>query len=76
MNKKDSLPEDKPKPVHETTQTDEKNAEHKADIATPLPVVNSSDTKAEEPKPDETEEETDRKQDEAISSLAEQTEWR
>lgn len=38
-------------------------------------IVNPPDTKAEGPKPDESYDETDRKQDEAIDSLAEQTKW-
>jgi hypothetical protein len=75
MTAKDSSTQVEPEPVQETTQADEHDTEHKADEPASLPVVQSLDAEADEPKPDETEEETNRKQDEAISSLAEQTDW-
>jgi hypothetical protein len=75
MTNKDSSTQDEPEPVQETTQADEQDTEYKADVSAPLPVVNPSDAEAETPKPAESYDETDRKQDEAIDSLAEQTNW-
>jgi hypothetical protein len=75
MTKKDSSPQDEPKPVQETTSADKQKSEYKADVSAPLPVANPPDAVAQKPNPAESYDETDRKQDEAIDSLAEQTQW-
>lgn len=75
MTKKESSTQNEPKPLEQTTQADEQESEHKAEVSAPLPIVNPPATDAEEPKPTDSYDETDRKQDEAIDSLAEQTKW-
>jgi hypothetical protein len=75
MTTKDSLPESESQPIQEITQADKQNRQKQADIPPASTVVQSLNCKTGEPKANETEEETDRKQDKAISSLAEQTDW-
>jgi hypothetical protein len=62
-------------PIQETAQAVEQNSVHEANVSAPLSGENTSNTKAEKPNLFQSEEETDRKQDESIASLAEQTEW-
>jgi hypothetical protein len=75
MTTKDSLPEGEAEPVQGTTQAEEQHSEREAGESASPPVVNPHDAEDDEPKPDESYDETDRKQDEAIDSLADQTKW-
>jgi len=72
---KEHSPPDESKPVQGATQSEEWKDEKQTPIPTPLPVVQSDQSSAQEVDPTETEEETDRKQDESIAMLADQTKW-
>src|SRR4051812_40756593 len=75
MTEKDSSPDDKSKSVAEPANANERSGKGKADKTASLPVVNPPDANAEKPNPSDSYDETDRKQDEAIDSLAEQTRY-
>lgn len=68
-------PNPKSEPVQETTKAEEQDSKSEAVVSASLPVGNPDDAGAEEPEPDDAYDETDRKQDKTLQSIAEQTEW-
>jgi|GEM_PF-2134274 hypothetical protein len=74
MSNKDSLVEDENKPEGETGKSQAHNGRREVDEI-PSPSINPVVTNTEKPKSADSYDETDRKQDEAIDSLAEQTQY-
>lgn len=73
MTNDNSQPQGEADPVGETTQADKQDAERGTDEPAPPPVVQSLDVEGGEPQPAETYDETDRKQDETLNAIAQQT---
>jgi hypothetical protein len=80
MIEKDSSPPDESQPVKGTAQPNEQIGEKEAGKSALPPVVQSPNSDTQHTNPTQSnketnEEETDRKQDQSIESLAEQTKW-
>jgi hypothetical protein len=75
MNDKASPTKHETEPVQNATSTNGNEAEQQPEAAPAPPVADPVQSSTQQPNPAESEAETDRKQDESIASLAEQTEW-
>jgi len=74
MNDESSTQENESKPVEDATPANQIGAEPQPEAPGP-PVTEPDKSIAEQPNPAQSEEETDRKQDESIAMLADQTTW-
>jgi hypothetical protein len=72
---KTEKPTPKTEPEQKTTQANQQSAEGEADEPASPPVVQPLNAESGNPKPAESYNKTDRKQDETLQTIAKQTEW-
>lgn len=75
MNDEPSPDKDKSEPIRNATGADKRHAESQPNNSTAPPIAESVNRKTQQPNSANSEEETDRKQDQSIALLADQTEW-